>query len=659
VDLTANPNAFSQDLGGTCTDLTTPNRTLEEFSYFTVVRTSEPKIRGVTLGVRRPVPRDLLVDLLGVSIASAAFQFSSARAASLPKTQIALDLNAAKTLVRDDQPPTVSQIERAAWLSELNHTRGLIDAGMRRTTGRTLLDADHPVDWDDTPTIHLAIDIAFGHLLRYREIWRADGYSLGDLLYSLPLAPGQRRRIAVVDWDRRSASAQEERLEFEEELDALLSRDRDVMEIVGTHLHEETSAGSRNTTWGAAGGIGAGFIGEGFGIFGGVAGGGGGSDSTAWQQSARRFSADARQQLRDRVGQRASSVRNQRSTVVQSVAQGERLRAETELVANYNRCHAITIEYFEVMRHFLITHELADVQECLFVPLPMNAFDRGKALRWREPLSRYLKDGRLRPAFTAIERIADNWVGWDYPEARFSEEAPVTLEGELRISFLLPRPRDDEDGQYQVDMWRPLAAFLPVDTLELFTAKLNELNARERDRVFRAEIAPGIAENLVQRLRFAYVGNDGGETEVPLDATLVSRYRESQPLYITLNPAGDLPNVRREDIAHFKIWYDAAAGRTGDRTQRPGSVPYGSYHRLARQRTPHHGRYSRRGSGGGPGPGVPAGTAQPPRGGQSARRSPRRPSECASGILPPGDLGQPRCPAPLHAAGFRIDAGTG
>ncbi|MEJ2642571.1 MAG: hypothetical protein P8010_23710 [Desulfosarcinaceae bacterium] len=181
VDLTANPNAFSQDLGGTCTDLTTPNRTLEEFSYFTVVRTSEPKIRGVTLGVRRPVPRDLLVDLLGVSIASAAFQFSSARAASLPKTQIALDLNAAKTLVRDDQPPTVSQIERAAWLSELNHTRGLIDAGMRRTTGRTLLDADHPVDWDDTPTIHLAIDIAFGHLLRYREIWRADGYSLGDL----------------------------------------------------------------------------------------------------------------------------------------------------------------------------------------------------------------------------------------------------------------------------------------------------------------------------------------------------------------------------------------------------------------------------------------------------------------------------------------------
>ena len=122
------------------------------------------------------------------------------------------------------------------------------------------IDADHQIDWDDTRTVYLALDIAHGHLLQYRQVWRADGYSLGDLLYSLPLAPGQRRQIAVVDWDRRSESAREERLEFEEHLDALLTRDRDIREMVGTELHEEVAAGSRNTTWGVAGGIGAGFI---------------------------------------------------------------------------------------------------------------------------------------------------------------------------------------------------------------------------------------------------------------------------------------------------------------------------------------------------------------------------------------------------------------
>ena len=42
ADLTTNPAAFSQDMGGTCVDLTTPNRVVEEFAYFFVVRTSEP-----------------------------------------------------------------------------------------------------------------------------------------------------------------------------------------------------------------------------------------------------------------------------------------------------------------------------------------------------------------------------------------------------------------------------------------------------------------------------------------------------------------------------------------------------------------------------------------------------------------------------------------
>jgi hypothetical protein len=565
TDVTTNPGAFSQDLGGGCVDLTVPNRALEEFSYFLAVRTSEPRVKGVTLGVRKTVPRDLMIDLLGVSVASQAIGFTGqarlqtsgveTRAATAP---LALDVHTAQHLVRSDLPPTAEQIARATWLSEVGHIRGLLSAGLRKKPSRSVLDADDPIDWDETPTIYQSMEIAHGHLLQYREVWRADGYSLGDLLYSLPLAPGQRRQIAVVDWDRRTSAARTEQLEFEEELDAVLSRDRDIQEIVGSQLHEESRGGSRNTTWGVAGGIGAGFIGSGFGIFGGVAGGAGGSDSSSWQRNSRTFSADSLQQLRDRVAQRSSAVRSSRSSVVQTVAQGETARAETEVVANYNRCHAITVEYFEVLRHFLVTHELADVSECLFVPLPMFAFDRGKALRWREPLRRYLKNRRLRGGFTSIDRIADNWVGWDYPESRYSEEAPETLEGELRISFFIPRPRDDEDGQFQIDMWEPFSWFLPVDALEVWTAKLNERTAQERDRVFREEIAPEIAQRLVQGLRFAYVTVDGGETEVPLDATLVSRYRERQPLYVTINPAGELPEVPREDIAYFKIWFDGA-----------------------------------------------------------------------------------------------------
>ncbi len=557
-DLTNNPEAFSQDLGVGCINLTTPNRTVEEFAYRFVVRTTEPKVKGVTLGVRRTVPPELLGDLLGVSVVADRFRGATMAASRVPTMALALDVNAARHLVRSDSPPALQAVTRAAWLSEVVRANEVIEATLGEASGRSPLNGANPIDWDETPTIHQTVELAFGHLLHMREVWRADGFSLGDLLYSLPLAPGQRRQVAVVDWERRSRSSRSEVLEFEEHLDAFVGRDRDVSEIVGSSLHEETAGGSRNTTWGVAGGIGAGFIGSGFGIFGGVAGGASGSSSSAWQNSSRTFAADSLQQLRDRVSQRSSSVRDQRSSVVQAVLQGETMRAETEVVANYNRCHAITVEYFEVLRHFLVSHELADVTECVFVPFPMQQFDRGKALRWREPLRRYLRDRSLDGGFAAIRRVSDNWVGWEYPESRYSEEAPESLEGELRISFVLPRPRDDEDGKFQVAFWEPFRWLLDTDPFEIWTANLNERAARERDRYFRTEIAPEIAANLVRRLRFAYVTEGGGEIEVPLDPTLVSRYAEGVPLYVSLNPTGSVPSVPREDIVWFKVWYDGA-----------------------------------------------------------------------------------------------------
>jgi hypothetical protein len=560
TDLVRNPSAFSQDLGVGCVDLTTPNRVIEEFTYRFVIRTSEPRVKGVTLGVRAAVPPQLLSDLLGVSMASEALSsrrsISREAAAAIPLT---LDVRSAKRLVRADRPPTLAEVSRAAWLSEVSSTKTIIDAALRNSVGRTDLDANNAIDWDDTPTIHESIELAFGHVLHMREVWRADGYSLGDLLYSLPLAPGQRRQLAVVDWERTTVSERAEVLEFEEQLESFLNRDRDVREIVGTNLHEETAGGSRSTTWGAAGGIGVGFIGSGFGIFGGVAGGYSSSRASAWQRSARDFSASSFQRLQDRVSQRASALRDERTTVVQSVAQGETLRAETEVVANYNRCHAITIEYFEVLRHFLISHELADVTECLFVPFPLEEFDRGKALRWREPLSRFLRDRTLRDGFDALLRIASDWVGWDYPESRYSQEAPESLEGELRISFVLPRPRDAQDGTFQYAEWLPYRNFLGIDLAELFRQMLGLRTPQERDVIFRREVAPQIAENLVGRLRFAYVTRGGGEVEVPLDPTLVSRYSEGVPLYVTLSPRGALPAIPREDINYFKVWYDGDA----------------------------------------------------------------------------------------------------
>src|SRR5262249_8343398 len=187
-----------------------------------------------------------------------------------------------------------------------------------RPPGRMELDSNNPVDWDSTPTFYEASTIAHGHLLHFKQVWYADGYSLGDLLYSLPLAPGQKKLISVVDWERRERTTREEFTSADEGLQAALSGDRDLGEVVSGAVSESVRGGSRNTTVGA--GVGTGAAGNGsyqqfnFGALIGVSGGVGDSTSSAFQVSGREVSGSSLQQLRDRTLQSASAVRNLRST---------------------------------------------------------------------------------------------------------------------------------------------------------------------------------------------------------------------------------------------------------------------------------------------------------------------------------------------------------
>ncbi len=61
-DLVRSPS-FSQDLGGKCVDFTIPNRTLEEFSFYHTVRTTEPEIKGLTITAKESkyIKAELLV----------------------------------------------------------------------------------------------------------------------------------------------------------------------------------------------------------------------------------------------------------------------------------------------------------------------------------------------------------------------------------------------------------------------------------------------------------------------------------------------------------------------------------------------------------------------------------------------------------------------
>lgn len=555
-----------------CVDFTTPNRTLEEFNYFSIIRTTDPEIKGLTLEDVRPTVYSAISKFVTAQVLE---NENIEKVESIVKRKVeTLNLGVAKNiLAKDPDGFTPSNLMTAERLSVVNNFSSIVGALTKKHPGRSVMNADNPIDWDDEPTFYQATSVSHGHILHLKQVWKADGYSLGDLLYSLPLAPRQRKQIAVIDWDRREDAARFEFALEAEQINAMISRDRDISEITNATVNENVRGGSEATTWAAGGGLGL-AIGP---LVLGAAGGGGGASSSAWQDSSRSASANFLNQLRDKTIQSASSVRSQRTSVVQSVRQGETMRVTTESVGNPNHCHAITIEYFEVLRHFQVSQELADVQECLFVPLLMTRFDRDKAIRWKDALKRRFRNRGLIKAFDASERIKNNYEGSDLPIGRYADENIEYIDGELRISFKLVRPEDNADDTFNVSFWNPYSSFLWDSPISIFNQYMLNVLKSERDRVFQRDIAPRIAENFVQGLEFWLITNTGNY-KLNLDPTLVSEYSPNTPLYISLRAAGNVPAVTRANIIRFEIRTSVNLPTYSKTIVTSGSVRYRTNH---------------------------------------------------------------------------------
>jgi hypothetical protein len=580
--------------GGQCVDFTTPNRTLEEFNYFSIVRTTDPEIKGLTLNDVKPRTYLAVSNYINAQvnlvqaqqpiIAAGIIQPQRMMAMNFnPETGAALASKAAtpmlnlidakQILAKDPDGFTPTNLMHAQMQSTVKNLASFIGALLKDIPGRSVMTANNPVDWDDEPTFFQATTIAHGHLLHFKQVWKADGYSMGDLLYSLPLAPRQRKQIAIVDWDRREDASRFEFALEAEQLDAMISRDRDINEITNAAVNEQTRGGSNANTWAAGGGIGF-ALGP---LVIGAAGGGGGASSSAWQNSSRNASANFLNQLRDKTVQSASSVRSQRTSVVQSVRQGETMKVTTETVGNPNHCHAMTMEYFEVLRHFQISQELADVQECLFVPLMMSRFDRDKLLRWKDALKSRLRNRNLLRAFDAAERIKNNYEGSDLPLGRYADEQIEYMDGDLRITFKLVRPEDAADNSFSLAGWSFYVPFLWDSPIAIFNQFLLNAQRAERDKIFARDIAPRIAEAFVQALRFRLVTNSGSHN-LFLDPTLVSEYAPNVPLYISLRAAGAPPSVLRSEVVRFEISTPYSLPMYSKTIVQSGSVRYRTKH---------------------------------------------------------------------------------
>jgi hypothetical protein len=548
----------SQDDDCGCNELNfLKKRVLDEFNYQTVIRTSEPTIEAYNITEPYEISAEDLLDKKDLPILD-----------KFPGLKFPHDI--VSQFLEKEKKVTSNNIGKLIDLANIRK----VDLALGKNyiqKGRVYLDGKTSIDWDNEPTIYQATSVAHGHLLHFKQEWFNGGYSIGDILYSLPIPPGHRKQIAVFDWDRRESASNTQQVDFEESLYNSLSRDRDVNEIAKSLVKESIDGHSDATNAGAAAGgavgamgvIPAGDVPIPAGGLVGAAGGISHSDANSSQDSSRRATASSFQKLHDKTVQAANNVRSQRSTVIQTVSQGERFSSSSEVIANYNHCHAMTIEYFEVLRHFEIVTKLVEVQECLFVPLRLTPFNADKALRWREPLARFLRRRHLLPAFNAIERIENakdfnDGVDKYYdsigvPNVRYGEEAIEYVEGNLVVEIDIRRPNDDDKGEFLPEAWNPLAPFLGILPREFYERFIEK--QKNKDESFLKNAGYRIAEEFVKNLQIIAHRNSGIilNSKLPIDASLVSEFKNQSRLSISLRMQGAMPSLIRQDVDYITI----------------------------------------------------------------------------------------------------------
>jgi hypothetical protein len=318
----------------------------------------------------------------------------------------------------------------------------------RRTGIRVNTDQPPNSDADIPPT-----EIRGGYVFEYTTEWFSVGHSLGQLIYSLPLAPGEVVKLAFIDWSRSDSASRTEDTGFSESLKHDQVRDRSLNETVEAALTEmqhghSFMAGAAASAGGSIGIVSAGLTGA---I--------GGSTSTS--EGTRTLTGKTTQNISDAFHQASTAIRELRSTVIVQSTQSEKTDLKTRVVANYNHSHALTMLYYEVLRHYRVVTRLAsEPRRALLIKYSSNQFQSAEdILTQRKLLESVILDERMLPCFDAVDHFY-----------ALLQEPAVASEDQTQTEFTF------FDFGFDVGSGSDKDTTLTVDLLDSNLAKINSLN---------------------------------------------------------------------------------------------------------------------------------------------------------------------------------------
>lgn len=219
-------------------------------------------------------------------------------------------------------------------------------------------------------TVAMAGTLSLGYLVHMAQQWTPKGLCLGDLVYSVPLAPGEQQRMAIFERKDTSVVRDTETLQVSEVSSFSQETDASTQATFQSALEEVASGGSRFESQSESIGWGASII---------IASAGGGSSSSSgssssWLQGQRDQSSRASENVQTNVERFAAASRRASRTSMRLAAASESMDVTTRVITNHNHTRALTLQYWEVQRLFEITSNVEGVSLVCLVPLEIVRF---------------------------------------------------------------------------------------------------------------------------------------------------------------------------------------------------------------------------------------------------------------------------------------------